>query len=311
VLAGNSWPSVPSVDPPHRARQRHLAANAKLQSTDGKSGFGSMIGDNSDSSWKKWGDRDPYYGVLASDEFRLGAITPATKQAFFDSGRSHIDRVLAVAKAHYGEMAHTNALDFGCGAGRLVAALSARFERVTGVDVSPGMLSAAAGDCAANNITNVEFCLSDDRLSQVRGKFDFVHSFLVFQHIPSARGEAILSRLMHHLETTGLMAVHMPFARHDPPAKQALHLVRKNFVPANILVNLLKRRSWDHPFMQMNMYNMNRVLRVFSDHGLADVFIEIADVGDFVSAFVFGKKPVKLPASRADAQHIWSTDLRP
>jgi 2-polyprenyl-3-methyl-5-hydroxy-6-metoxy-1,4-benzoquinol methylase len=270
-----------------------------------------MLKDNSDSSWKKWGDRDPYYGVLASDEFKLDIITPEAKKAFFDSGRSHIRRVLSVAKDHFGEIGRKNALDFGCGAGRLVAALSGRFDSVTGVDVSPGMLSAAASDCAAQTITNVEFCLSDDQLSLVRGKFDFVHSFLVFQHIPRIRGEVILSRLIHHLEPAGVIAVHVPFARHDSPGKQALHAVRKGFVPANIVVNLLKRRSWDHPFMQMNMYDMNRLLRVFSDSGLSDAFVEIADVGDFVSAFVFGRKPIKTRESRANAQHIWSTDPQP
>jgi 2-polyprenyl-3-methyl-5-hydroxy-6-metoxy-1,4-benzoquinol methylase len=266
-----------------------------------------VIKDNSDSSWKKWGDRDPYYGVLASDEFKLNTITPAARAAFFDSGQTHVSRVLSVATNYYGQFGRKNALDFGCGAGRLVVALAGQFDSVTGVDVSPGMLSAAAGDCTARAITNVEFQLSDDQLSLVRGKFDFVHSFLVFQHIPRVRGEVILARLLHHLEPGGIVAVHVPFARHDSRAKQALHALRKGFVPANIVVNLLKRRNWDHPFMQMNMYDMNRLLRVFSDNGLTDVFVEVADVGDFVSAFVFGKMPIRMRESRAGAQHIWSS----
>jgi SAM-dependent methyltransferase len=268
-----------------------------------------MIKDNSDSSWKKWGDRDPYYGVLASDEFKLDAITPAAKNAFFSSGLSHVNRVLSVAEDHYGQSERRQALDFGCGAGRLVVGLASRFNSVTGVDVSPGMLDAAARDCKERAISNVQFFLSDDQLSLVQGKFDFVHSFLTLQHIPQDRGEVIISRLLQLLEPAGVIAVHVPFARHDSAAKQALHAARKSFVPINVLVNLLKRRSWDHPFMQMNMYDMNRLLRLFTDSGISEVFVEIADVGDFVSAFVFGRMPIEIRASRANAKHIWSTEL--
>jgi hypothetical protein len=39
-----------------------------------------MMKDNSDNAWKKWGDRDPYFGVLADDQFRLTAITDEVKK---------------------------------------------------------------------------------------------------------------------------------------------------------------------------------------------------------------------------------------
>jgi methylase of polypeptide subunit release factors len=56
-----------------------------------------------------------------------------------------------------------------------VVALAQRFDKVTGVDVSPGMLKTAAENRAERGIGNVDFCLSDDGLTQVQGTFDLVH----------------------------------------------------------------------------------------------------------------------------------------
>jgi SAM-dependent methyltransferase len=178
------------------------------------------------------------------------------------------------------------------------------------VDVSPGMLKTAADNCADKGIGNVEFCLSDDELSRVHGTFDLVHCFLVLQHIPRVRGEVLVSRLIDRLADGGVIAFHVPFHRNDSKLKQALYGMRKNFLPINALANLIKRRKWDDPFMQMNMYDMNKLLRVMCDGGLSDVFIEIADVGGFVSAFAFGKKSSEKRTPKADARHLWAADLQ-
>jgi ubiquinone/menaquinone biosynthesis C-methylase UbiE len=266
--------------------------------------------DNSDTSWKKWGERDPYYGVLSDDEFKLTALTDSAKKKFFDSGQHHIDRVLALVRERFGQIRHDSALDFGCGAGRLLLALSQRFAKVTGVDVSPGMLNIAAETCTENGIGNVEFCLSDDALSQVQGTFDFVHCFLVLQHIPRVRGEAIVSRLMARLADGGVVAFHVPFHQSDSKLKRTLHVARKNFLPINMLVNLIKRRPWDTPFMQMNMYDMNKLLRLMVEARVSNVFVETVSLGGFVSAFVFGKKSSAMPLHKANSRHLWAADVQ-
>ncbi|HKJ31811.1 MAG TPA: class I SAM-dependent methyltransferase [Balneolales bacterium] len=81
------------------------------------------------------------------------------------------------------------ALDFGCGVGRLLIPLSVYSSHVTGVDVSESMLDEARKNCEARQITNVDFIKSDDDLSLLNRKFNFIHSYIVFQHIPAKRGE--------------------------------------------------------------------------------------------------------------------------
>jgi len=192
--------------------------------------------------------------------------------------------------------------------GRLVIPLADAFEHVTGVDVSTGMLTSASQNCAERDISNVDFKRSDDELSQLDGKFDFIHSYLVFQHIPIRRGEKILARLVDRLSDGGVMAIHLPFVSKGSPGRRAIHILRKNFLPFSRLVNLAKGRRWSEPFIQMNMYDINRILRMLSDRGIKDVFVEVVDAGGYVSAFVIAHKP-EHPMEKIEGKHLWAAEL--
>ena len=78
------------------------------------------------------------------------------------------------------------ALEIGCGPGRLMRPLSRHFKEIHGVDVSDAMI-----ELACERLRNTPNAFphhssgSDLRLFP-DGKFDFVYSYAVFQHIPSA-----------------------------------------------------------------------------------------------------------------------------
>lgn len=268
-----------------------------------------MIRDNSDASWEKWGEENPYYGVLTDDRFRGENLNDERKAEFLETGRRHIRRVLEIAERRCGGMtAKRAALDFGCGVGRLVLPLAEIFEHVTGVDVSMGMLNVARSNCTERGIHNVEFRRSDDRLAQVEGTFDFIHSYLVFQHIPAVRGEKILAGLVDRLNDGGIMAIHLPFVSKGSRARRALHMVRRNFSPLSGLVNLAKGKRWSEPFMQMNLYDMNRILRLLAECGIKDAFLEVVDAGGYVSAFVIAKK-LDHGMRKSQVEHLWAAEL--
>jgi SAM-dependent methyltransferase len=66
---------------------------------------------------------------------------------------------------------------------------------MVGVDVSAGMFAEARNNAQELRANNITFVHSDDTLSSVSRQFDLINSFIVFQHIPTARGEVILHRL--------------------------------------------------------------------------------------------------------------------
>jgi 2-polyprenyl-3-methyl-5-hydroxy-6-metoxy-1,4-benzoquinol methylase len=269
-----------------------------------------VIRDNSDASWEKWGKQNPYYGVLTDDKFRQENLNEELKAEFLETGRAHIDRVLEIALSHCGAMAsRKRALDFGCGTGRLVIPLARLFEHVTCVDISAAMLEVAKENCVERGIHNADFVRSDDGLTRVTGKFDFIHSYLVLQHIPIRRGEKIVAQLLDRLNDEGILAIHFPFMRNDSIIRKSVHFLRKNFRPLSVLANIIRGKHWNEPFIQMNSYDVNRILISLSKHGIRDVFLEVVDAGGFVSAFVFAKKP-KHPMGSVQGKHLWAAELK-
>lgn len=93
---------------------------------------------DSKSAWKKWGEIDPYYGVLSRKEFRKENLEQ-NKEAFFDSGKKHVDEVLALFPEQ--KSGFNAVLDFGCGTVRLLIPFARRAKRAVGLDISEGMLA--------------------------------------------------------------------------------------------------------------------------------------------------------------------------
>ena len=101
---------------------------------------------------------------------------------FFETGKTIVSEALDDAPVK--PSGNGLAVEIGCGLGRICQALSARFDRVIGVDISPEMLKRAAEYVQG---PKVEFVLGDGvSLSALEtASADLVLSFTVFQHIPS------------------------------------------------------------------------------------------------------------------------------
>src|SRR5215813_8304094 len=139
---------------------------------------------NTDRTWKKLGEIDPYYGVLSHPRFRAAATEGEIRREFFMSGEDHVERVFATIRENLDpEFAPSRALDFGCGVGRVTIPLARRIAQVVAIDVSDSMLSEANKNCEEAGVRNVTLLKSDDGLGRLSGDFDFLHSFIVFQHI--------------------------------------------------------------------------------------------------------------------------------
>lgn len=78
---------------------------------------------------------------------------------------------------------YAHMLEIGCGVGRLLKPLAARFDTVTGVDISEEMLRHAAEYCAC--MPNIRLILNDGHtLKEIADEsMDYVGSAGVFQHI--------------------------------------------------------------------------------------------------------------------------------
>lgn len=240
-----------------------------------------MLG--TDSNWKRLAD-DPYFAVLSDDRFHRDSLTDATIEEFWGTGREHVERLCALVRSTFQRELHPRlAVDFGCGVGRILAPLASISDSAIGLDISPKMIEEARRNCSRN----VRFALSDDYLTALTGiSYDFVHSFIVFQHIRPDRGELIISRLIEGLASDGIGAIHVTYAPH---AGSHLMGIRRTFL-GNIAASLLRLRSPFSPYMEMNCYNLNRLFQTLQHAGCRNVHVEFTD-HDFMGCLLLFRKP--------------------
>jgi trans-aconitate methyltransferase len=249
-----------------------------------------MLARDTDTEWERLARKDPYWAVLTSDQYRSRHLTDEGREEFFSSGREYVDLVMRTVREHVDPgFQPRRALDFGCGVGRVLVPLAQVAERVTGVDVSESMLAEARRNCEALALPNVELVRSDDDLSLVAGAYDLVHSALVFQHLPVKRGERLFERLIGKVDGGGVCVAHFPYAMHR---RRRMVARVQRYVPfATNLMSALKGRGFFAPQMQMNTYDLDRLLAVAQRAGAGEVHLRLMDNWGVSSALLFFRKP--------------------
>jgi SAM-dependent methyltransferase len=176
--------------------------------------------------WSEQGTYNPWWAVVTHDEFN-GMDIPTEKQLkFYTTGVETLEQMLpqlqALGYMSSDKMAKSDALDFGCGLGRMSNALiSAGFKKVKCVDQAKSMLDTAKdsltklagqGVVAKDAANRIEFVQSGpDLLCKVApGSVDFVHSIITLQHMKPQLQTAYIEQLCEALRPTGVGYFQIP-----------------------------------------------------------------------------------------------------
>lgn len=191
--------------------------------------------------WEELASLDPYWAILTEPGKKFGKWNLAE---FFLSGQREIEIVMSKAKALNLPRRRIQALDFGCGVGRLTRALATHFETVYGVDISEIMVAKAQ----ELNSTHPKCKFVANRAADLRlfrdGIFDMVYTGRVLQHIPS-RGPILLliSEFMRILADEGLLVfqlpTHIPFHHRIQPRRKLFNILRNLGFPKDLLYKRL------------------------------------------------------------------------
>jgi 2-polyprenyl-3-methyl-5-hydroxy-6-metoxy-1,4-benzoquinol methylase len=250
-----------------------------------------MLQRNTDQDWEKLGELDPYYAVVTSTEFHREGLSEERKAAFFALGRAYVETIFERIDRHIAPgFAPRRALDFGCGVGRITLPLARKIETVIGADVAGSMLAEAQKNAAEQDVVNVAWVLSDDTLSQVHGTFDLVHSFIVFQHIPPAKGMRILHGLLERVEPEGVAVIHVTYGKRGNPLRKGITWARKQIPFVHNLLNLVQRKPLRYPAIQMHAYDLNAVSRLFQESGFLSTHLEWTDHKGNLGVILFAQR---------------------
>jgi len=209
--------------------------------------------DRATRDWNTLGETQPYFAVLTEDRFLLEQMSNEDREAFFASGEADVARIFELI-----DVTPKSALDFGCGVGRLTRALAKRVDRVAGVDAAESMLR-----LARENVPTASFSTAIPN-----ERFDLIVSLIVFQHIPVKRGEALLDELLDHLD--GVAALHFTFSRPGSFLRRVARQIRGRVPVVHRIVGRL-RGERAMPYMQMNEYQLDRILAIIRRHGCREL----------------------------------------
>lgn len=215
---------------------------------------------DANGTWKWYGENDPYYGVLSHPRFRDGK----TRAEFFATGEKYVEALLGTIRRHVDrDFAPGRVLDFGCGVGRVLIPLAKVSSAASGVDISPGMRQEASRNCSEAGLQNVKLVST---VAEASGSFDFIHSFLVFQHMPVRAGLRAMAQLCQKLSDGGVISIHFPVASSKSRLRKILYWTRCHIPGVNPIVtpiaNIVRGRPRRQPMMQMNVYPLNEVLTI-------------------------------------------------
>lgn len=165
--------------------------------------------------WNELAKEDALWAVLTDDAKGVETETPWTDEEFFATGEKEIARIIQTIEDRKLYMkTRKNALDFGCGVGRLSRALAKRFENVHGVDGSKEMIK-----IAKEKNPGINFHLNEvDDLSLFKSaSFDLIVSHITLQHIPKEAAKKYIQEFVRLVAPMGVIVFEMPSAMISEP----------------------------------------------------------------------------------------------
>jgi ubiquinone/menaquinone biosynthesis C-methylase UbiE len=218
------------------------------------------------ATWETMGAEDPLWAVLSTDGMEGGAWDV---EQFYALGERDVAGFLAEAAVLGADPARGDALDFGCGVGRMTLALASRFERVVGLDISAPMIEFADRTVVAQ-AANCSFVVSTEaRLPFADETFDFVLTNIVLQHMPAALAKGYIREFMRVLRPGAICVFQVPsehLRRSTHPVPGVARVL--NALPSQWREELHRRRA-GHDLRNLTMHGVpaNAVTRFVERNG--------------------------------------------
>jgi SAM-dependent methyltransferase len=184
--------------------------------------------------WEDLAGLDPLWAIMSAPEKRYSRWQHSQ---FFATGQAEVAETLAWTQRHGLPSERRDALDFGCGVGRLTRALAEEFDMCVGVDISPAMVAQARE--LNVDVGNISFAVGDqDELPT--GPFDFVLTLIVLHHLRlDSDIQRAIAALSARIRPGGALVLgvtsHLPRRHRIQPRPRLYTLLRSLGVDAELL----------------------------------------------------------------------------
>jgi SAM-dependent methyltransferase len=225
-------------------------------------------------NWEGFAQLDPLAAICTDPVKRDGKWTP---EEFFETGRQEVRTILQHVQSLGLPTDNTSpALDFGCGVGRLTAALSEYFDKCVGVDISPTMIQLASRFHEANSRCTFLLNQSDNLLKFADDSFGFIYSSIVLQHMKGGLARRYLCELIRVLKPAGVLVFQVPDLDLTPWVQRI-----RSFVGLRRKIDRLLGRKTFHSFrMEMHCLPEPQIRRLLANRGVRIVDVKLTNSTD-------------------------------
>jgi SAM-dependent methyltransferase len=158
-------------------------------------------------AWERLAERDALGAVLTP--FEGGDASPESLAAFWATGVADIEHVMALLGGLGCARSGGAVLDYGCGLGRLTAALAAHFDRAVGVDIAAPMLARATA-LSADPKVSFRQIERGEPIALPGEQFALVLSLITLQHLGRREIETTLRALAAVVAPHGVLHFNLP-----------------------------------------------------------------------------------------------------
>ncbi len=223
-------------------------------------------------SWNLFARKDPFWAILTDPDKRHRRWQP---EEFFATGAADVAAMLQTVRASYPTLGHGQALDFGCGVGRLTQALARDFDQVVGIDLAKNMLSLARtynrfGDRVQylHNRHHHLGLLESDR-------FDFVCSLITLQHMEVALARSYIAEFVRVCTPGGIILFQIPAGELSPLPKLQFERLRFSSWPPTLFkrIGRILHQRFTHwktllgPTMEMHSIPRSEIVTLLETSG--------------------------------------------
>ncbi|HEY6348049.1 MAG TPA: class I SAM-dependent methyltransferase [Candidatus Angelobacter sp.] len=236
-------------------------------------------------SWETLAQVDPLGSICTDPEKDGRKWAP---EEFFQTGAREIQTVLSyVQSLGLSPDWKSSVLDFGCGVGRLTAALSRYFDECWGVDIAPTMIQLAREFHQANPRCKFLLNQADHLRSFSDGSFGFIYSSIALQHMKAAYIRSYLVEFVRVLKPGGILAFQVA-------DRNALWRRIRNFAGVRRRMNrLLGRRVPPALLMEMHCISESQIREILPGPSMRiiDVKLTNSTAPDFNGNLQFLQEP--------------------
>ena len=232
---------------------------------------------------------EPYYGVKPERGYLRDNLDATARAEFFRTGEHQVEQTLRVIRERLAENFNpTRALDYGCGVGRVLMPIAHRVRQAVGCDVSLSMLEESRANCERSGLTNVSFVQADDQLSGVSGRFDFIFSDAVFQHIRPRRVDQILGALLERLDEGGICVV--GFVIDTPSIQRFARWLNRTLPLVDRVVTRFRGYRGGSTALESHVYPLERVVIRLMEAGYEEMYVQFLRGPHVTRARVFVRR---------------------